>query len=406
MYDENAQAILLLTTYFSQHQKGDPRPLTPTEYGRFAAWLREADFEPKNLLRDMESALERWVDPKDKITRERLEFLLGRGLAMSLALEKWNSAGIWILTRISAEYPRALKQHLKEQAPAVIFGVGNQHLLEAGGLGVVGSRNISEAEESFAKGIAEQASSEGLNVLSGGARGVDEIAMRGALEAEGTALGVLANDLMRTALAGKWRRHIRAGQLCLVSTYYPEASFNAGNAMGRNKYIYCLSDQVVVVRSDEGTGGTWNGAKENLKKGFVPLFVNATSEADGNTALIDMGATPISFPASDNATSNEWLRAHLSSAVQPSLEPPKSELQINSYTAFVDHLMGLFKNQTEVSLKQLQESYSGLAKKRLIDMLARAVKEDKIERPNRLHKYRPKAAEPETVQQSLFGGGE
>ena len=113
MYDENAQVLLLLTTYFSQHKKGDPRPLTPTEYGRLAAWLHEAEFEPKDLLRDMESVLERWIDPKDKITAERLEFLLGRGLAMSLALEKWNSAGIWILTRSSAEYPRALKQHLK-----------------------------------------------------------------------------------------------------------------------------------------------------------------------------------------------------------------------------------------------------------------------------------------------------
>ena len=35
----------------------------------------------------------------------------------------------------------------------------------------------------------------------------------------------------------------------LVSPFYPEAGFNAGNAMGRNRYIYTLADQALVIDS-------------------------------------------------------------------------------------------------------------------------------------------------------------
>ena len=45
MIDETKQAVILLSTYFSSQKKGDPTPLTPTEYGRFAQWLNENQFQ-------------------------------------------------------------------------------------------------------------------------------------------------------------------------------------------------------------------------------------------------------------------------------------------------------------------------------------------------------------------------
>ena len=36
--------------------------------------------------------------------------------------------------------------------------------------------------------------------------------------------------------------------LVLISPFYPDAGFNVGNAMQRNKYIYCLSDAAMVDR--------------------------------------------------------------------------------------------------------------------------------------------------------------
>ena len=106
-------------------------------------------------------------------------------------------------------------------------------------------------------------------MVSGGAKGVDEAAMLAALEVDGTALGILANGLLPMALSSKWRPHLRKNELCLVSPHYPEAPFHVGNAMGRNKYIYCLADYGLVVRSEKGEGGTWAGATEAIKKNMA-----------------------------------------------------------------------------------------------------------------------------------------
>ena len=131
--DENKQAILLLSAQFTAAGKGAPTPLTALEYGRFAAWMREAGYQPMDLFHRFDELMKQWQDPKRKVTAERLQYLLGRGMAMAVAIEKWQSAGIWILTRADAEYPRRLKKCLSEAAPPVLFGVGDKRLLNAGG---------------------------------------------------------------------------------------------------------------------------------------------------------------------------------------------------------------------------------------------------------------------------------
>ncbi len=113
--------------------------------------------------------------------------------------------------------------------------------------------------------------------------------MLGTLEAEGMAIGVMANELLSSATSSKYRRHLMQSNLALVSPFHPEAGFNAGNAMQRNKYIYCLSDAAIVVHS--GTkGGTWDGALENLRYQWVPLWIKPTDESDaGNSVLVNKG---------------------------------------------------------------------------------------------------------------------
>ena len=65
--------------------------------------------------------------------------------------------------------------------------------------------------------------------------------------------------------------------LVLLSPYDPNAGFNVGNAMQRNKLIYALADAALVVNSDLGKGGTWTGAVEQLDKfRQIPVFVRST----------------------------------------------------------------------------------------------------------------------------------
>lgn len=176
----------------------------------------------------------------------------------------------------------------------LLFGCGNRALLAKPGLAVVGSRNAVQDDLEFAVSLGRQAAANGHSVVSGGAKGVDEAAMLGSLEAEGAAVGVLAAGLQRAATLRKWRDALERGDLALISPFGPTVGFSPGNAMGRNRYIYCLATAAVVVASAHGSGGTWAGAVENLRRGWVPLWVRrsnrSTTAGSGNVALVKMGA--------------------------------------------------------------------------------------------------------------------
>nr|WP_229794149.1 DNA-processing protein DprA [Arenicella chitinivorans] len=238
-------------------------------------------------MTDPKALLQGWHDAR--IGAERIIELLNRGHSLALAMEKWQRAGLWVVTRSDPEYPKRLKQRLKTNSPPVLFGCGNKALLNAGGLAVIGSRNASEADLAFTDKVGVKAAKEGIAIVSGGARGVDETAMLGAMKQGGVLIGVMADSLLKAATSSKWRKGLMDDHAVLVSPFYPEAGFSAGNAMARNKYIYCLADSSLVIHSGK-KGGTLNGAEENLKKAWVPLWVKQTTDKDAaNADLVAKG---------------------------------------------------------------------------------------------------------------------
>lgn len=287
-YDEIMQATMLLCCYFNKNEVKNFKPLSGLEYSKLAQWLYQNKWSPADLLSQTDEILTEWDDPKGKITAERIKQLLGRGVSMSFALEKWTKQGIWVISRVSEFYPKAIKKHLGEQRPPVLFGLGNQQLLNQAGLGFVGSRSISENDEVFAADKAKQAVEEGYTIISGGAKGVDQAAMRAALEYGGQSIGILADGIYTNETRRIFLNYLRQGTLVLISPFFPEAGFSVGSAMARNKFIYTMSEAVIVVKSDKEKGGTWTGAKENLNKKWVPLLVRDFAE-EGNQALIQMG---------------------------------------------------------------------------------------------------------------------
>lgn len=285
----NTQAILLLTSYFGKTEPSVGKPLTPKEWGRFYLWLKQRSLAPKDLLRGYSKGLSEWHDKT--VSTERINILLDRGAALALSVDKWDRSGLWVMTRSDPDYPERLELRLKGESPAVLFGCGHRPLLKQGGLAVVGSRKATDEDLAYSREIGKLASKEGLSIVSGGARGIDEASMLGALEAEGTVVGVLPDSLLRTCCSAKYRQHLTSKNLVLISPSNPEAGFNVGHAMQRNKYIYCLADAALAVHSGK-KGGTWTGAQENLEKQWVPLWVKANDDPEsGNNELISKGAS-------------------------------------------------------------------------------------------------------------------
>lgn len=289
----NAQAILLLTApLIAGRSRSSANALTTGEYRRLARRLRELHREPANLLELGADSLlkECWIDSDSG----RIERLLGRGFLLSQAVERWRTRAIWVVSRADAGYPQQLKKRLGEDAPPVLYGCGDASILDAGGLAVVGSRNVNETLIEYTEDTGRLAAAAHRAVISGGARGIDQAAMRGALDAGGVVVGILADGLERAAVRREHREALMDGRLALICPYDPAARFNVGHAMQRNKLIYALADAALVVNSDYGKGGTWTGASEQIERlKFVPVYVRADGEVGkGLEELLRLGARP------------------------------------------------------------------------------------------------------------------
>lgn len=289
----DTQSVLLLCGRFGQTSGTGPKPLSLSEYDRLAQWLHRRNLRPADLLDPG------WPgdapDASLPISIARLLELLERGAALALTVESWANKGLWVVSRSDDAYPRRLKSRLGRLAPPLLFGVGEAVLLSRGGLAVVGSRNVDDAAVDATRQVAQTCAQQGIQIVSGGARGVDTEAMLTAVEMGGSAVGMLADSLARAAVAGKYRRALLEGKLVLASPYDPESGFNVGNAMSRNKYIYALADWGLVISAALREGGTWAGAVEALKQSPQPVFVwTRGAVSAGNNGLLALGALP--FP--------------------------------------------------------------------------------------------------------------
>jgi predicted Rossmann fold nucleotide-binding protein DprA/Smf involved in DNA uptake len=313
----NTQAILLLTApLIVGRSPSTPDLLTPGEYKRLARHLREIGHQPADLVSPDAGGILHVCQPV--IDEARLRRLLERGFLLSQAIERWQARAIWVVSRADAGYPRRLKARLREDAPAVLYGCGDISVLESGGLAVEGSRHVNAVLFDYAMSIGRLAARAGRTLVSGGAKGTDQAAMRGALDAGGRACGVLADSLEKTVLTREHRNWLFEGKLTLISPYDPNAGFNVGNAMQRNKLIYALADASLVVNADVGKGGTWAGAVEQLDKlKFVPVYVRSTGEPSaGLDALRGKGA--LAWP---NPTDTDSFEAVFSTQPPPSAAP-------------------------------------------------------------------------------------
>jgi predicted Rossmann fold nucleotide-binding protein DprA/Smf involved in DNA uptake len=315
----DSQTLLLLCSHLGLPADPNPSPLTLREWNPLARKLQSATLRPADLLGLSTADLLQTRLSLAEDEAIRLARLLERSGALAIALERLESLGIHALTRADAEYPPKYRQVLKESAPAVLFYAGERALLGQPGIAVVGSRHLDKAGQDCARFVGNACGLSGLVLYSGGAKGVDTISMTAALESRGSAVGILADSLEKAIRAPEYRAALQKGDLCLASPYSPSAPFSVGAAMGRNRLIYCLADYAIVVASDAETGGTWAGATEALKNGWVPVFVlDHPAMPDGNRLLLQKGGLEFPHPFPDHYSKlKDWLQAQTATRTKP-----------------------------------------------------------------------------------------
>jgi len=282
---DSARAALLLTNRLVPL---DAKPMTAREF-----WQLVERIDPADLIHDDPAGIaERLGVDSDEAMR--LRTLLDASTALSFEQERLHDGGVSLISALDDSFPAGLRERLGTACPPFLLVAGPIEWLGRPGLGVVGSRDASAPALDAARRSAELAVQHGWPVVSGLARGVDQVAMTGALDAGGVVIGVPAEGISKASRSAEIRRRVHEGELCIASPYAPDAAFRAGNAMGRNKIVYALSQVTFVVASDERAGGTWAGAKEALDRRYAPVAVWVGDGAeDGNHALVRRGATPV-----------------------------------------------------------------------------------------------------------------
>lgn len=301
MLSDDSMALLLLCSRLGLEESSPLQPLTLREWNPLRVKIQASAFMgPAGLKGQSAAGIARQLELPDA-EASRLRRLLDREDEVSGELSRLASAGIRVMTRLDADYPQRYHQRLKESAPPVLFYAGQPVLLGQPGIAVVGSRNLDPAGQECAVFVGNACGLSGLVLYSGGARGVDSLSMNAALEARGTAVGLLASKLDKTICSPEISQALERGDLCLATPYLPGADFSVGAAMGRNRLIYCLADYAIVVASEAEKGGSWAGASEAMKAGWVPVFVleHAAMPA-GNRLLIEKGARPFPHPFPDH----------------------------------------------------------------------------------------------------------
>ena len=263
---------------------GDParRPLTPPQLQRLAARVRlhpipgagEEELTPAHLFKLGCSHSE----------AEHIVPLLSETDRLSAYLDRAGALGLQCLTRANPRYPRRLMRALGDRAPSVLWFDGNLDLLQRTGLSLVGSRELRPENRAFAQAAGLQMARQGYVLVSGGARGADAAAQASCLTGGGQVISVLAGPL-----TGASHRNLL---LCCEDSF--DLPFSPARALSRNRLIHILGEKTLVAQAAFGSGGTWAGATENLRRGWSPVFC-FTDGSPGAKALLERGATGVTI---------------------------------------------------------------------------------------------------------------
>lgn len=299
----DTQAILLLCGSLGRADRS-LLPLTPGQYAVFMSAVVGLGKRPADLLGES--------GPDEDLIREACEVpnangrvkpadgeqilaLLRRGVTLSTAIDKWSAYGVRVVSKADEAYPKRLREHLAGKAPALVYFAGNPALFAGGGMAFVGARDINAEATEAIRTVVRGCVDLGMPVVSGGARGADQVAMQEAFSLGGKVIGAMPCELLKACLEPSNRDALAAGNILLFSTFDPELRpFSYGQvAMDRNKYIYGMADACFVAQSGIGSkSGTWAGAAEELKReNRNPVFVYlGTPPSDGCLDLQKKGA--------------------------------------------------------------------------------------------------------------------
>lgn len=169
-------------------------------------------------------------------------------------LFKAHAQNITLICRDDAEYPALLK--LIPDPPAVLYVKGSFEPRDLHAVAIVGSRRCSYYGREQAERFGALLAGAGITVISGGARGIDSAAHRGAMShAQGRTIAVLGSGIdvpYPAENANLFEQIVTRG--AVISEYPLGTPPLAENFPRRNRIVSGLSRGVLVIEADIRSG--------------------------------------------------------------------------------------------------------------------------------------------------------
>lgn len=211
--------------------------------------------------------------------------------------ECWEAsaaAGVEVLTSDDPQMPPQLATD--PACPAVLFVRGDLSVLGARRVGIVGTRNATQAGRATAARFGCELAAAGVVVLSGLARGIDAAAHRGALAcASACPVAVVGSGLDRPypqQNADLWEQVAARG--ALISEWPVGTPPDPFRFPLRNRILAALVEVLVVVES-RARGGSLITVREAASRSIevmaVPGSVHSRASEGTNQLLADGAAT-------------------------------------------------------------------------------------------------------------------
>lgn len=193
---------------------------------------------------------------------------------------------------IDDEYPLRLK-NIKD-APEKLYVLGDEKLLKAPGIAIVGSREYSDYGKEYALKFAKELAYQNLTIISGMAIGIDTFSHRGALNAHGKTIAVLGNGLNKIFPEENiplMEEILKKGG-AIVSEYPPNTEACSKRFVERNRIVSGLSIGVLVIEAmfRSGTSITAKLAIQQSKPVFCLPSNLGRKNGIGTNHLIKEGA--------------------------------------------------------------------------------------------------------------------
>jgi len=195
-------------------------------------------------------------------------------------------------------YPTTLLD--RPDHPRSLWVRGDLALLDRPCVAIVGTRRATPYAERVTRELARTLARAGACVVSGLARGVDAVAHRGALEADGATAAVLGTGLDVVYPRGHAELQRTIGeQGVLLSELAPADAAHGGSFPRRNRIIAALASVTIVVEAGVKSGALIT-AGFALEMGRTVAAVPGpidVPQSQGSNELLRDGATPITSMA-------------------------------------------------------------------------------------------------------------